>query len=136
MAGVPFDQLTGEIWYNGVFVPWRDAKLHVLSHGLHYASAVFEGERAYGGQVFKLEEHTERLQASAQILGFELPYSVDTLNAVTKELLQRQGLVDAYIRPVAWRGSEMMGISAQKNCINVAIAAWAWPILFYTGRAP
>lgn len=130
MAGVPFDQLQGEIWYNGSFVPWADAKLHVLTHGLHYASAVFEGQRSYSGKVFKLEEHTERLRTSANILGFEIPYTNDTLNAVTVELLQRQKLVDAYIRPIAWRGSEMMGVSAQNNTINVAIAAWAWPSYF------
>lgn len=130
MAGVPFDQLDGEIWYNGEFVPWGDAKVHVLTHGLHYASAVFEGERSYSGNVFKLEEHTERLHASAKILGFEIPYATEELNAVTIELLERQKLVDAYIRPIAWRGSEMMGVSAQNNTINVAIAAWAWPSYF------
>ncbi|MEP0519394.1 MAG: branched-chain amino acid aminotransferase [Hyphomicrobiales bacterium] len=130
MAGVPFDQLDGEIWYNGEFLPWEDAKLHVLTHGLHYASAVFEGERSYSGKVFKLEEHTSRLYESAQILGFEIPYSSEKINAVTVELLERQKLVDAYIRPIAWRGSEMMGVSAQHNTINVAIAAWAWPSYF------
>ncbi len=130
MAGVPFDQLDGEIWYDGVFVPWKDAKLHVLSHGLHYASSVFEGERAYGGEVFKLQEHTDRLHASAEVLGFEIPYSADTINQATKELLKRAGLVDAYVRPVAWRGSEMMGVSAQHNTIHLAIAAWEWPSYF------
>lgn len=130
MAGVPFDQMEGDIWYNGSFVPWEDAKLHVLTHGLHYASSVFEGERAYSGKIFKLEEHTERLQNSAKILGFDIPYSSDALNAATLELLERQNLVDAYIRPIAWRGSEMMGVSAQRNTINVAIAAWAWPSYF------
>lgn len=130
MAGVPFDQMEGDIWYNGKFVPWADAQLHVLTHGLHYASSVFEGERAYSGKVFKLEEHTERLHKSAEILGFEIPYSAETLNEVTLELLKRQNLVDAYIRPIAWRGSEMMGVSAQRNTINVAIAAWAWPSYF------
>ncbi|MXN63370.1 branched-chain amino acid aminotransferase [Stappia sp. GBMRC 2046] len=130
MAGIAFDQRDGEIWYNGVFVPWKDAKLHVLTHGLHYASCVFEGERAYGGEVFKLEEHTERLHTSANVLGFELPYSSEEINAATRELLARQNLVDAYVRPVAWRGSEMMGVSAQHNRINVAIAAWEWPSYF------
>lgn len=130
MAGIPFDQLDGEIWYNGKFVAWEDAKMHVLTHGLHYASAVFEGERAYSGKVFKLEEHTARLHKSANILGFEIPYSGTELNAVTTELLARQNLVDAYVRPIAWRGSEMMGVSAQSNSINVAIAAWAWPSYF------
>ncbi|MGJ8531136.1 MAG: branched-chain amino acid aminotransferase [Alphaproteobacteria bacterium] len=130
MAGVPFDQMEGDIWYNGKFVPWADAQLHVLTHGLHYASSVFEGERAYSGKIFKLEEHTERLHKSAEILGFEIPYSADALNEATLELLKRQNLVDAYIRPIAWRGSEMMGVSAQRNTINVAIAAWAWPSYF------
>lgn len=130
MAGVPFDQMEGDIWYNGKFVPWADAQLHVLTHGLHYASSVFEGERAYSGKIFKLEEHTERLHKSAEILGFEIPYSAEILNEATLELLKRQNLVDAYIRPIAWRGSEMMGVSAQRNTINVAIAAWAWPSYF------
>ncbi len=130
MAGVPFDQMDGEIWYNGSFVPWADAKLHVLTHGLHYASSVFEGERAYSGKIFKLEEHTDRLHNSAKILGFDIPYSSKALNDATLELLKRQNLVDAYIRPIAWRGSEMMGVSAQRNTINVAIAAWAWPSYF------
>lgn len=130
MAGVPFDQMDGEIWYNGSFVPWADAKLHVLTHGLHYASSVFEGERAYSGKIFKLEEHTDRLHNSAKILGFDIPYTSEVLNETTLELLKRQNLVDAYIRPIAWRGSEMMGVSAQRNTINVAIAAWAWPSYF------
>lgn len=130
MAGVPFDQMDGEIWYNGKFVPWEDATLHVLTHGLHYASSVFEGERAYSGKIFKLDEHTERLHNSARILGFDIPYSSEVLNEATLELLKRQNLVDAYIRPIAWRGSEMMGVSAQRNTINVAIAAWAWPSYF------
>lgn len=130
MAQVPFDQREGEIWYDGAFVPWADAKLHVLSHGLHYASSVFEGERAYGGEVFKLEEHTDRLHESARILGFEIPYSSETINRATRELLAREKLVDAYVRPVAWRGSEMMGVSAQMNTIHLAIAAWEWPSYF------
>ncbi|WP_208250011.1 branched-chain amino acid aminotransferase [Rhizobium sp. T1470] len=130
MASVPFDQLDGEIWFNGAFVPWKDAKIHVLTHGLHYASAVFEGERAYGGRVFKLTEHNQRLHTSAQILGFKVPYSVAELDAATIELLKRQGFSDAYVRPIAWRGSEMMGVSAQSNRINVAIAIWQWGSYF------
>ena len=130
MAGLPFDQRDGDIWYNGSFVPWKDAKLHVLSHGLHYASAVFEGERAYGGVIFKLTEHTERLHRSADLLGFQIPYSVAEINAACEALLERQGLVDAYVRPIAWRGSEMMGVSAQHNRINCAIAVWEWPSYF------
>jgi branched-chain amino acid aminotransferase len=130
MAAVPFDQLDGQIWFNGEFVDWKDAKIHVLTHGLHYASAVFEGERAYGGHVFKLTEHNERLHRSAEILGFKVPYSVEELDAATIELLKRQGFADAYVRPIAWRGSESMGVSAQNNRINVAIAIWQWGSYF------
>ncbi|MBW3096089.1 branched-chain amino acid aminotransferase [Pseudohoeflea coraliihabitans] len=130
MASVPFDQLDGEIWYNGAYVPWSEAKLHVLTHGLHYASAVFEGERAYGGEIFKLTEHTERLHRSAEILGMEIPYSVAEIDDACRTLLKRQGLSDAYVRPIAWRGSEMMGVSAQTNRINLAIAIWQWPSYF------
>jgi branched-chain amino acid aminotransferase len=127
---VPFDQLEGQIWMNGEFIPWKDAKIHVLTHGLHYASAVFEGERAYGGRVFKLTEHNQRLHDSATILGFKIPYTVAELDAATVELLKRQGFSDAYVRPIAWRGSEMMGVSAQNNKINVAIAIWQWGSYF------
>jgi len=126
----PFDDRDGTIWMNGEFVPWRDAKLHVLSHGLHYASAVFEGERAYGGTIFKLDEHTRRLHESATLLGFEIPYTVEEINAACIETLEKQGLTDGYLRPIAWRGSEMMGVSAQKNTIHLSIAAWAWPSYF------
>jgi branched-chain amino acid aminotransferase len=127
---VPFDQLEGQIWMNGTFIPWKDAKIHVLTHGLHYASAVFEGERAYGGRVFKLTEHNQRLHDSADIMGFKIPYTVAELDAATIELLKRQGFSDAYVRPIAWRGSEMMGVSAQNNTINVAIAIWQWGSYF------
>ncbi|MCD1263370.1 branched-chain amino acid aminotransferase [Shinella sp. AETb1-6] len=127
---VPFDQLDGQIWFNGEFVDWKDAKIHVLTHGLHYASAVFEGERAYGGRIFKLTEHNQRLHASAEILGFKIPYSVEELDAASVELLKRQGFSEAYVRPIAWRGSEMMGVSAQNNRINVAIAIWQWGSYF------
>jgi branched-chain amino acid aminotransferase len=127
---VPFDQLDGQIWMNGEFLPWKDAKIHVLTHGLHYASAVFEGERAYGGRVFKLTEHNQRLHDSAEIMGFKVPYSVAELDAATIELLKRQGFSEAYVRPIAWRGSEMMGVSAQANRINVAIAIWQWGSYF------
>jgi branched-chain amino acid aminotransferase len=130
MASVPFDQLDGEIWFNGEFVAWKDAKVHVLTHGLHYASAVFEGERAYGGRVFKLTEHNQRLHTSAGILGFTIPYTVQELDAATEGLLKRQGFSEAYVRPIAWRGSEMMGVSAQANRINVAIAIWQWGSYF------
>jgi len=127
---VPFDQLEGHIWMNGEFVRWADAKIHVLTHGLHYASSVFEGERAYGGEIFKLTEHTERLHESARILGFTIPYSVAQIDDACRELLKMQGFQDAYVRPIAWRGSEQMGVSAQANRINCAIAIWQWPSYF------
>ena len=130
MASVPFDQLDGHIWMNGEFVKWADAKIHVLTHGLHYASAVFEGERAYGGEIFKLNEHTQRLHDSANILGFEIPYSVEEINQACRDLLKMQGFTDAYVRPIAWRGSDSMGVSAQNNRINCAIATWQWPSYF------
>jgi len=130
MSLIPFDDRDGDIWFNGEFVPWRDAKVHVLTHGLHYASCVFEGERVYGGEIFKLTEHTERLHVSARELGFELPYSVAEIDAACKEVVDRMGIEDGYVRPVAWRGSEMMGVSAQQNRINVAVAAWEWPAYF------
>ncbi len=130
MAAQPFDKRDGVIWMNGEFVPWADAKMHVLSHGLHYASAVFEGERAYGGEIFKLDEHTRRLHESARLLGFEIPYSVEAINEACNEVLRRQRLADAYVRPIAWRGSEMMGVSAQQTKINLAIAVWEWPSYF------
>ncbi len=130
MAGVPYDQMSGHIWFNGEFVEWGDAKVHVLTHGLHYASSVFEGERAYGGKIFKLNEHTERLFFSAEVLGFKIPYTVEEINQACLDVIEKQGFTNAYVRPVAWRGSEMMGVSAQNNTINVAIAAWEWPSYF------
>ena len=130
MDSPPFDDRDGVIWFNGEMVPWRDAKLHVLSHALHYASAVFEGERCYGGKIFKLTEHSERLALSAGELGFDLPYSVAEIDAACIAVCQANDIVDGYIRPFAWRGSEMMGVSAQQTRINVAIAAWAWPSYF------
>ena len=125
-----FDQRDGFIWMNGALIPWTDARVHVLTHGLHYASSVFEGERAYAGAVFKLREHTERLIYSARELGFEIPYAAGEIDAACIETLEANGLVDGYLRPVAWRGSEMMGVSAQNNRINLAIAAWEWPSYF------
>jgi len=130
MAAQSYDNLEGVIWYDGKLVPWTDAQVHVLTHGLHYASSVFEGQRAYGGKVFKLEEHTDRLIESARILGFELPYTAEAINQANLDVLQAQGLKDAYLRPVAWRGSEMMGVSAQANTVHLAIAAWEWPSYF------
>jgi len=125
-----FDNQDGNIWYNGALVPWRDTKLHVLTHGLHYASCVFEGERVYNGEVFKLREHTQRLIDSGKELGFTIPYSLEELEQATRDTVASQGFADAYVRPVAWRGSEMMGVSAQQTKINVAIAVWEWPSYF------
>jgi branched-chain amino acid aminotransferase len=127
---VPFDQRDGWIWYDGQLVPWKEAKLHVFSHALHYASAVFEGERAYGGAIYKCTEHSERLKESARILDFEIPYSVAEIDAAKKLVLEKNGIPDAYVRPVAWRGSEMMGVSAQNNTIHLAIGTWEWPSYF------
>jgi len=130
MAIVPYDQRDGVIWMNGELVEWSDAKLHVLSHGLHYASAVFEGERAYNGEIFKLTEHSERLAASANILGFEIPYSVAEIDQACRDVLAANNLTNAYVRPIAWRGSEQMGVSAQHTKINLAIAVWDWGAYF------
>jgi len=130
MAGQTFDDRDGWIWYDGQFVEWRDAKVHVLTHALHYASAVFEGERAYGGQIFKSTQHSQRLHDSARVLDFEVPYSVEEINAAKLATLAKNGLADAYIRPLAWRGSEMMGVSAQSAKIHLAIAVWDWPSYF------
>jgi branched-chain amino acid aminotransferase len=130
MSLVPFDDRDGEIWMDGKFVPWRSANLHVLSHGLHYASAVFEGERSYNGKVFKSRAHTERLHRSAEIVGYTIPFSVDAIEAGKTELVKRTGFQNCYVRAIAWRGSEMMGVSAQKNTIHLAIAAWEWPSYF------
>jgi branched-chain amino acid aminotransferase len=127
---VPFDQRDGWIWYDGQFVPWRDATLHVLTHALHYASSVFEGERAYGGVIFKSREHSERLRKSAEILDFEVPYTVAEIDAAKRLTFEKNGQTDAYVRAVAWRGSEMMGVSAQHNRIHLAIATWEWPSYF------
>jgi len=127
---VPFDQMQGLIWYDGKLVPGPDARIHVLTHGLHYASAVFEGERAYGGKVFKGTEHSERLRRSANILDFEIPYSVAEIDAAKQLVLDKNGQSDAYVRPIAWRGSEQLGVAAQNNTIHLAIAAWEWPSYF------
>jgi branched-chain amino acid aminotransferase len=131
---VPFDQRDGFIWYNGEYVNWRDAKVHVLNHGLHYASSVFEGERAYNGVIFKCNEHSVRLHKSAEILGFQIPYSFDELDAVKKELLLKQNVVNGYVRAFAWRGSEKMAIAASNSKIHVAVACWTWPA-YYSDEA-
>lgn len=130
MATQTFDDRDGWIWMNGKLVPWRDAKVHVLTHALHYASAVFEGERAYGGKVYKLREHNQRLIESGRMLGFEVPYTVEQLDAATNETIKANNIVDGYVRPIAWRGSEQMGVAAQATKINVAIATWLWPAYF------
>ena len=130
MAAQSYDRLEGVIWYDGKLVPWQDANLHVLSHGLHYASCVFEGERAYNGKIFKTTQHAERLKRSAQILDFEIPYSVADIVAAKQQVVDKNGKREAYVRPVAWRGSEMMGVSAQSNKIHLAIASWEWPSYF------
>ena len=130
MISPAFDDRDGLIWYNGAFVPWREAKLHVLSHALHYASSVFEGERVYNGEIFKLTEHNERLATSAELMGFSIPYSVGEIDAACRETCKANDIVDGYVRPIAWRGSEMMGVSAQTTRINVAIATWPWPSYF------
>lgn len=134
MALIPFDDRDGWIWYNGQMMPWRDAKLHVLSHGLHYASAVFEGERCYAGNVFRLRDHTDRLINSARILGFEIPYTADEIDAACIETLRLNNFKEAYVRPIAWRGSEMLAVSAQLTKIHVAIAVWEWPAYFDGNR--
>lgn len=123
---IPFDDRDGFIWMDGEFVPWRETKVHLLTHALHYGSAVFEGERAYEGQIFETLKHTERLHKSAEILDFEIPFTVEQIEAAKKETLARTGLDSAYVRPIAWRGSEMMGVSAQNNTIHLAIAVWSW----------
>ena len=127
---IPFDKRTGKIWYNGSLVSWTDAKVHVLNHGLHYASCVFEGERVYDGDIFKLNEHTERLFYSAKRLGIKIPYSVNDINNACKEIVSIQKVQNGYVRPFIWRGSEMMAISAQKTKTHVAIATWEWGSYF------
>jgi branched-chain amino acid aminotransferase len=131
---IPFDQRDGYIWQDGRLVPWKDAKIHVLNHGLHYGSCVFEGIRVYEGKAFKLTEHSERLRRSAEVLGFHVPYSVDDLNRATDEVVKKQNITNGYVRPVAWRGSEQMAILTTLSSTHVAIAAWEWPA-YYTDEA-
>ena len=130
MSAPSFDDRDGFIWYDGETKPWRDVTLHVLNHGLHYASAVFEGERSYEGKIFKLREHTERLFYSAEEMGFRIPYTLEEIDRACREVLAANRIQDGYVRPVAWRGAEMMGVSAQNTRIHVAIAAWPWPAYF------
>ena len=130
MEPIPYDKREGKIWFNGDIIDWKDAKLHVLTHGLHYGSCVFEGERVYNGEIFKLREHTNRLVYSANRMGFDIPYSVDEIDDACNQVIKIQNVKNGYVRPVAWRGSEMMAISAQKNKIHFAIATWEWGSYF------
>jgi len=130
LTSQPFDDRDGWIWLDGRMVEWRSARLHMLTHGLHYASAVFEGERAYGGRIFRSVDHSQRLKNSARILDFEIPWSVAEIEAAKAEVLKRNGHGDAYVRPIAWRGAEMMGVAAQHNTIHLGIASWEWPSYF------
>lgn len=130
MAFVPFDDRDGWIWFDGEFVPWREAKTHVLTHGLHYGSSVFEGERMYGGEIFKLTAHSKRLKRSAELLDFEIPYSVAEIDAACKETCEKNGMTDCYIRPVAYLGAEQLSVSSLNSKVHLAIAAWEWPSYF------
>jgi branched-chain amino acid aminotransferase len=130
MAIIPFDDRDGTIWFDGKLVPWRDARIHVLSHALHYASCVFEGERVYGGKVFHLDEHSQRLINSAKLLGFDVPIGLAAINEATNAVVKANHIVDGYVRPLAWRGAEQMGVSAQATKIHMAIATWEWPAYF------
>ncbi len=130
MSMMPFDDRPGSIWFDGKMLPWGDVQVHVLSHALHYASAVFEGERAYEGRIFKLTEHSARLHNSARMLDFRIPWTTEQIDDACNEVVAAHGLKDAYVRPVAWRGSEMMGVSAQNTKIHLAVAAWEWPTYF------
>ncbi|MGC9954077.1 MAG: branched-chain amino acid aminotransferase [Rhizomicrobium sp.] len=127
---IPFDDRDGSLWYDGKLVPWREAKTHVLTHGLHYASSVFEGERCYSGRIYKLKEHTHRLFESARIIGMKIPYTEEEISNACMEAVRAQDIVDGYVRPVVFRGSEMMAVSAQNTKIHVAIAVWQWPSYF------
>ena len=127
---IPYNKREGKIWYNNDLVDWQEAKLHVLSHGLHYGSFVFEGLRVYGGDIFKLEEHIERLFHSSKIMDIKIPYSKDEINTATKKIVSVQNVQNGYVRPFAWRGSEMMAVSAQQTKIHIAIATWEWGTYF------
>jgi len=127
---VAFDQRSDVIWFDGKLVPTVDCKISILTHGLHYASSVIEGERAYGGEIFECTAHSERLKRSAQVMDFEIPYSVAEINAAKRLVLEKNNQTDAYVRPIAWRGSEQLGVTAQHNKIHLAIATWEWPSYF------
>ena len=130
MQQLPFDKRSGKIWFNNELCEWQDARVHIISHGMHYASLVFEGLRVYNKKIFKLKEHTDRLFNSAKILDMKIPYSCNEIMEATKKLVSDQNIENGYIRPFVWRGSEMMGVSAQNTKINVAIAIWDWPTYF------
>ena len=130
MSSPAFDDRDGSIWFDGELIDFRSAKIHVLSHGLHYASAVFEGERVYNGRIFKSVEHTERLHKSAETVGYAIPYSTEVIEKAKADVVKSMGFQDGYVRPIAWRGTEMMGVSAQNNTIHLAITAWEWPSYF------
>lgn len=135
MSATPLDDRDGTIWLDGQFVPWREARLHVLTHGLHYGGAVFEGVRVYGGRMFKSLEHAERLRASARELNYSIPFSAAELDAAAREIIRREGIVDGYVRPVAWRGSEQISVSGTGTTTHVAVAAWDWPHVFSADAA-
>ena len=134
MALIPFDDRDGQIWWDGRLIPWREARLHVLSHGLHYASAVFEGARAYGGHVFRLRDHSERLINSGRILGFDVPWTAEQLDRAAIDVLRANDLSDGYVRPLAWRGAEQLSVSAHDTTIHCMVAAWPWPNIFGADR--
>jgi len=127
---IPFDQRDGSIWYDGKLVPWKSVQIHVLTHGLHYGSSVFEGQRIYNNTIYKLKEHTDRLFSSAETLGMRIPFTREQINQACIEVCKANGIADGYLRPVAFRGSEMMAVSAQNTTIHVAVACWAWPSYF------
>ena len=136
MGDLPtFDDRDGFIWFDGKLVPWREANVHILTHAMHYASSVFEGQRAYGGRIFRLTDHSKRLHKSAELLGFTIPWSVEEIDAACNEVLAANNLVDAYVRPVAWRGSEQMGVSPKGTKPHLAIAAWHWGKYFDPAKA-
>lgn len=130
MLEKPYHDRDGHIWFDGEFVDWRDANIHVLTHSLHYGAAVFEGNRAYAGEIFRLTDHSARLKNSAQLLGYEVPYTVEQIDQACIDALAKSGLSDAYVRPVAWRGSEMMGVASKNNQIHLAVACWHWGSYF------
>ena len=131
MTNLPYDDRDGYIWFDGSIKPWRECNIHVLTHSLHYGGSVFEGERVYGGEVFKLQEHSERLLKSAELIDMHIPFNVEEINKATYEIIEANNIIDGYVRPIAWRGSEQMAVSAQETTIHLAIACWDWPKYFF-----